>query len=105
MILTTKDLINLPVETKSGRLIGRVSDFEIETDSGLVTKFYVRQGNLIGGLLGRDLLIIGRNQVLSISKEKMVVEDGLIKEKNEERILGKIKKLDETEMMASSIKE
>jgi len=102
MIINSKDLIDLPVETKSGIFLGRVFDFEMETDSGIINKFYVKRGNLIEGLLKRDQLIISRNQVISIDKEKMVVEDGEVKEEAKERILGKNKNLEETEMVVTS---
>jgi sporulation protein YlmC with PRC-barrel domain len=105
MNLNSKDLINLPVETKSGIFLGKVFDFELETDSGIITKFYVKRGNLIEGLLKREQLIISRNQVISLDKEKMVVEDGLIKAEAEAPALEKAKSLEETGMVVTSAKE
>jgi sporulation protein YlmC with PRC-barrel domain len=104
MILTAKELISLPVETKSGIAIGRVFDFEIEVDSGIVSKFYVKKG-IIEDFLKKDHFIISRSQVISIDKNKMIVEDGLETEKNTGRVLGEAGDLGESKMVVTSVKE
>ena len=49
MKIPSNDLINLPVYTQSGEHLGKVASFEIDTDTGKVTNFYVKTG-LIEGL-------------------------------------------------------
>lgn len=79
MNLKKNELINLPVLTKSGQALGRVSDFEIDPLSQKILKYYVKSNNLIKELLVQEL-VVAAEQVISITKEKMVVEDNLVKE-------------------------
>ncbi len=77
MNLKNKDLINLPVETKSGQSLGRIVEFEIDVLTGKIVNYYVKSGNVIKGLF-KDELIINQSQVVSLDKEKMVVEDNVV---------------------------
>ncbi|OGY49478.1 MAG: hypothetical protein A3J65_03640 [Candidatus Buchananbacteria bacterium RIFCSPHIGHO2_02_FULL_45_11b] len=78
MKISSNDLINLPVFTQSGQNLGRVYSFDLDIDNNAVVSYYVRTG-LIKGLWHQQLIISPR-QVISISKEKMVVEDSAAKE-------------------------
>lgn len=78
MRISSEDLLNLPVESQSGQRLGRISGFDVDTESHRVMRYYVKTG-LIRGLWHQQLLI-DPVQVVSISKEKMVVEDGAIRE-------------------------
>jgi sporulation protein YlmC with PRC-barrel domain len=80
MSLTAKQLIGLPVYTQSGEHLGKVSDFVLDQEAQAVKQYSVRSRDLIGELLQRDLLI-GREQVLQITAEKMVVEDAVLTER------------------------
>jgi len=73
MIIPSNQLINLPVYTQSGQHLGRVDAFEIDIDNHQITKYHIRTG-LISGLWHQEL-IIDTSQVISISAEKMIVED------------------------------
>jgi len=75
MVLENQDLINLPVQTKSGESLGRVNHFEIDQSQQIV-RYFVKSGLIQG--LWKDQLIIHRHQVISIDKEKMVVEDNVM---------------------------
>jgi len=79
MKILSSDLINLPVFTQSGQHLGRVDSFEVDIDSQAITKYHVKTG-LIKGLWHQQLLI-DPSQVISISKEKMIIEDNAVKEK------------------------
>ncbi|MFH0819409.1 MAG: PRC-barrel domain-containing protein [bacterium] len=81
MRLTTKDLISLPVETKSGEKLGKIAALEIDCETQQIVCYYVKSSNPIKDLVFQDQLIISPVQVISITAEKMVVEDGVIKEK------------------------
>jgi len=61
------------VITESGRKLGKVSDFAIDSDSFFVVKLYVAQPiykNLAGGQL-----IIDRSQIVEITDKKITVKD------------------------------
>lgn len=80
MLIKNENLIDLPVETKNGEPLGRISSFEIDIDSQSILNYRIKPSGLIKELL-KEELIINRGQVLSISKEKMVVEDNVAREK------------------------
>jgi sporulation protein YlmC with PRC-barrel domain len=82
MFLTHKQIVGLPVETKSGLLLGKIKSFKIDNETQTVLQYTVKSRSLIGKLLSeRDQeLIIHRNQVISINEEKMIVEDSAVKE-------------------------
>lgn len=80
MQLTDKELLGLPVETKSGQPLGNLSGFEIDIDSQQIKKYFVKPKNIIKNLLAPELIIDYR-QVISIFKEKMIVEDNIEKER------------------------
>lgn len=80
MLIRSDNLIGLPAETKSGLLLGKVKNLEIDNENHTVERYIIKRRNLIGNLL-RDApeeLIVGRAQVLSIDEEKMIVEDGAV---------------------------
>lgn len=64
--------------TQSGQNLGRIYSFDLDIDNSTVVSYYVRTG-LIKGLWHQQLAI-APSQVISISKEKMVVEDSAAKE-------------------------
>jgi len=75
MKISSSDLINLPVYTQSEQHLGRVDSLDIDINAHTITHYHVRTG-LIKGLWHQQL-IIAQSQVVSISKEKMVVEDNV----------------------------
>ena len=86
MFIHSKDLLRLSVETKSGDFVGKVSGFDMDVETHFVRRYYVRAItpiNLLHGSLYGEL-VINSSLVLSITKEKMIVEDGaVLKETNE----------------------
>jgi sporulation protein YlmC with PRC-barrel domain len=81
MRLTTKDLISLPVETKSGEKLGKIASFDIDSETQQIVCYCVKSLNPIKDLIFQDQLIISPTQVISITAKKMVVEDNVIKDK------------------------
>lgn len=75
MKITCRQLNNLPVTTESGFKIGKIIDVEIDLEAHIIIKYIVKQGFL------KELLLIAPTQVISISKEKMVVYDNIQKQK------------------------
>ena len=75
--MTNKEIINLRVETKNGQALGRVVEFEVDSLTGKITNYRVKSSNVIKDLFKNEL-IINQSQIVSLTKEKMVVEDGVI---------------------------
>lgn len=75
-----KDLIGLPVETRSGMPVGKLIDVEIDQEAHLVANYQVKATRLLPGLFSKSLMV-SRQQIVSVSKEKIVVEDNVLKEK------------------------
>lgn len=73
MKISSSDLINLPVYTQGGQYLGKVDSLDIDIDTHTITHYHIRTG-LIKGLWHQQL-IVHQSQVISISKEKMIVED------------------------------
>lgn len=73
-----KEIIGLPVYTESGNYLGQVVDLEIDPETGQVKNYFIKSHNFLKNLFQKHL-IIGAKQVLSVSKEKMVVRDAFKK--------------------------
>lgn len=82
MNLSKKDLIGLPVFTQSNQHLGKISDFEFEAEMQRIIKYHIKSEKLVKELLAREL-IINAERVISIDKEKMIVEDNVAKEKKQ----------------------
>ena len=79
MNLTKKILIGLPAFTQSGQHLGRVSDFEFDPVHHLIVRYHLKAGDIIKDLLQSEL-IVSREQVVSITAQKMTVEDAILAE-------------------------
>ncbi len=78
-VLEEKKLLKLPVETKAGTKLGRVLGFDVDVESQSILRWRVRPSGLASRMLSHPL-VIAREQVLSITEEKMVVDDNVEKE-------------------------
>ncbi len=78
MLIQYKQLIGLDVETQSGELLGKVAGLVVNTDTQEIEQYEVRF-SLVKQFLG-EVLLINRKQVREIKKDKVVVEDGVVKE-------------------------
>jgi sporulation protein YlmC with PRC-barrel domain len=75
-------LVGVPVHTQSGRHVGRLIGFIVESDTHEIIQYAVKKSGTIELLIPKELLV-NRSQVVSLSEEKMVVEDAAIAEKAE----------------------
>lgn len=82
MNLRKKDIIDLPVYTQSNQALGKIADFELDPETQKISKYYVKSERTIKELLAKEL-IISAEQVISIDKDKMIVEDNVTKEKKQ----------------------
>ena len=72
--ISDKEIKNLPVEGKHGNRIGRVVGIEIELESQVVLNYLVKPKQVVKGIFEGNL-IINREQVIELSKDKMIVDD------------------------------
>lgn len=79
MIISSKKLTGLPVETKSGDKLGRVKDFDLDADTLEIKTVCARPKSIAKELVSGDL-IIGRNLIISVDEKRMVVDDLLARE-------------------------
>lgn len=77
------ELTGMKVETESGRKLGRVSDFVLETDNQKILQIFVARP-VIRSLIEPEL-IIGRKQIKSISNSKVVVKEATEQKLRENR--------------------
>lgn len=85
--ISLKELIGLPVYTQSGEALGKVSGLEMETGSQQIVNYLLKPSSIIKELLVPEPeFIIPSQRVLEITRQKMIVEDLVLKEKG---ILGK----------------
>lgn len=78
MYISHRQILGLPVETKSGQKLGVVACFEIDTNEQVVSRYIIKPA-LMPRLLAREL-VINAAQVVSLTNEKMVVEDNIVPE-------------------------
>lgn len=76
MRLSLHKLHNLPVETQAGQSVGRVVDVELDAETQSVQTYHIRSRTFIPGLFEQKLLI-DRRQVISLTEEKLIVEDAV----------------------------
>lgn len=68
--------LRLSVRTQSGRHLGTVVDLTIDPDTQGVLAFHVKPSRLVPDMVWSPL-IIGRDQVIDITPEGMVVDDAV----------------------------
>lgn len=70
MRLSLKQLKHLSVETQSGIALGRVFDLVFEIDGQLIAQYLVKSSRL-----SMTVYTVSRDQIVSITAEKMIVEN------------------------------
>ncbi|MBI4090154.1 MAG: PRC-barrel domain-containing protein [Candidatus Kerfeldbacteria bacterium] len=75
-LISLKQLHHALVVTESGHRLGRVVDVELDAEAHLVTTYLVSPSRLVQPLT-RSVLRIHRSQVVSVSPEKLVVQDSV----------------------------
>ena len=77
MRLSDKELRGLPVVTKTGDKVGKVSGLVVDGDNHAVVQYVVAKSRLLSAILPKELLV-HPSQVVSIDEEKMVVKGEFI---------------------------
>ncbi|MBU2575644.1 PRC-barrel domain-containing protein [Patescibacteria group bacterium] len=73
MLINFENLKDLPVETQSGQQIGRLESIIIDIDSQSIYQYVVKPSG-IKNIFEKELLI-SREQIISINKDKIIVDD------------------------------
>ena len=71
-----KELRNVPVETKSGNILGKLSGYVLDSGSHKVIQYVVKKAHPLAKILPSELLV-HTDQVVSIEKDKIVVDDAV----------------------------
>jgi len=85
MQISYEQLNNLPVYTQSQQFIGRVGNIIIDADTHIIKKYLVKKSSLVKELLSalsqeKDLEV-SPSQVISINKDKMIVQDNVARDR------------------------
>ena len=72
MHISQRRLMGLPVRTRSGQALGRLTDLVIDTETGRIAFIQVRTRGFIPGLMDHELRIAWV-QVISFSDKEIVV--------------------------------
>ncbi|MCK9361613.1 PRC-barrel domain-containing protein [Patescibacteria group bacterium] len=74
MTINSKDLIGLPVQTRSGHALGKVASIDVDVDTGRIGTFHVKAGGLVTGLLA-DELMVSWASVFELTADALIVAD------------------------------
>lgn len=77
MRLRDAEIRSLPVFTKSGQRVGKISGVFIDATAHVVTHYAVTKSRTLSRLLPAELLV-QPPQVISLDQEKMVVQDAVV---------------------------
>lgn len=77
MRLRDDELLGLRVETSTGRYVGRLVGFVVDTETGFIAQYRVRPRGVIAACFpGMRELLIARDQVVSMDARRMIIHDG-----------------------------
>jgi sporulation protein YlmC with PRC-barrel domain len=79
MRIAYKDLEGVAVETESGEGLGKLVDVTLDLEAHQVTHIMVAKSSLLSKLLPSELTIAVA-QIVSVSKDKVVVRDNVVEE-------------------------
>lgn len=84
MIIDHKSLLHLPVYTKMGQHLGKVTGFEMDAGTQAIVRYTVAPSAIAKAF--SKTLTIAASQVVSIEKERMTVEDSAISQPIAEKV-------------------
>ena len=73
MTVNSKDMTGVPVETRSGRAVGKVSSFDLDAATGRLMDLRVKARGLMSGEL-----FIAWDAIIELTPEKVIVSDSAI---------------------------
>jgi sporulation protein YlmC with PRC-barrel domain len=102
MLRDFDEIMDLPVHTQSGEHLGKTNGVVIEIETQTIYQYKIKPSG-ISHLFSKELLI-HRDQVVSIQKDKIIVQDGLYSEYNKKHAVAQKKQSLQTETAISNIK-
>ena len=84
-MLTPVEVVGLPVYTQSGQFLGKVKRIILDPLTQGVSQYVVGSRHWLKRFLVKELLI-SPLQVISLTREKMVVADNVVKSKSQTKI-------------------
>lgn len=78
MLINAKKIIGNKVFSQNGFSLGRVTDFQVDVSGQNIVKYFV-SGDFFN--LIKEPLIIDASQIIEIKKDRIIVEDAAIPEK------------------------
>ncbi len=82
MLIHLNDLQNIPIRTQSGKMLGKIDNLIIDADSQSLFQYLVKAKGIKNIFVPE--LLINRDQIISISKEEIIVEDSILAVKPEQ---------------------
>jgi sporulation protein YlmC with PRC-barrel domain len=70
-------LVGIPVKTRSGQAVGRLTDVSLDVHTGRIEALLVRSRGFIPGLMDQELRIAW-SQVISLSPTEAIVSDAFV---------------------------
>jgi sporulation protein YlmC with PRC-barrel domain len=77
MLVNTKDMIGVPVHTKSGEHVGKVANFDLDVLTGHLQTMHVKTKGIMAGVMSEDIMVPW-DAIIEMSAEKVVVRDGVV---------------------------
>ena len=77
MLLNTKDLVGVPVITRSDQRVGKVASFDINLYTGRIAVMHVKATGLVARL-SEDELLVSWDAILEITAERVIIADGAV---------------------------
>lgn len=74
MFIDWHTISHLPVFTESGQKLGNIREVEIDIENHLIRKYVVSHG-----FISKETFLVAPGQIKSITVEKIIVEDTIIK--------------------------
>lgn len=79
MLLNTKELIGVPVVTRTQQRVGKVASFDINLYTGRIAIMRVKATGIVARLSETDLLVPW-DAILEMTREHVTIADGVIKD-------------------------
>lgn len=78
MLLNTKEMAGVSVETRDGIVVGKVASFNLDASTGRLASILVHAPGIVSGLF-RGELLISWDAILEITTERVLVMDAAVK--------------------------
>jgi sporulation protein YlmC with PRC-barrel domain len=77
MVLNTKVLLHMPVHTRAGASVGKVSSLDMDSDTGKLVGIRVRVRGVVPGLLDDEIVVFWA-QIIEITEKHVVIADAAV---------------------------